>query len=117
MRGLRGVLLAGAGLTLAVAAAGLAVGGIRAVGAGVVGGVVALAAQAAAVTLLRPAMGARTPEFVRRWVLGMALRGASALLLVVLVVVLKDRLPALWMAAGYLVVLLPLLFMETRFLR
>jgi hypothetical protein len=32
-------------------------------------------------------------------------------------VVLKDRMPALWMAAGYLVVLLPLLFTETRFLR
>lgn len=117
MKGLRGVLLAGAGLALAVAAAGLAARGAPASVAVLIGGVVGVAAQAAAVALLRPAMGARTPEFVQRWVLGMVVRGGSAVVVAVLVVLLRERLPALWMAAGYLVVLLPLLFTETRFLR
>lgn len=117
MKGLSGVLLAGCGLALAVAAAGLAIGGGSAATAGLVGGVAAVAAQAAAVALLRPAMGARTPEFLRRWALGMAVRGVSAAVVVVLAVVLRGTLPALWLAAGYLVVLLPLLFTETRFLR
>ncbi len=78
---------------------------------------VALAAQLTAVALLRPAMGARTAAFMRRWVVGMAVRGGSVLVLAGLLVALRGWLPAGWMAAGYLGVLLPLLFVETRFLR
>ncbi len=77
----------------------------------------ALLAQLAAVGLLRPAVGARTPVFLRRWTAGMAVRGASLLLLAVLMVVTPRTLPALWLSIGYLGVLLPLLFVETRFLR
>jgi len=115
--GVRGVLAAGAGLLLAVAAAGLVAARAGAASAGLLGGGIALAAQVAAVALLRPAMGAKTPEFVGRWALGMAVRGAGAVAVVVLVALLRERLPALWLAAGFLVVLLPLLFTETRFLR
>ena len=78
MSGIRGVLAAGSGLLLAVAAAGLVAGRAGAAQAALLVGGVALAA---------------------------------------LLVMFRDRLPVLWMAAGYLGVLLPLLFVETRFLR
>ena len=117
MRGVRGVVWLGAALTAVAAGAGALLGGAFAALGGAVGGVVAVAAQAWAVALLRPAMGAKTPEFVRRWGLGMVVRSVGAGLVIVLAVVLRGRVPALWPAAGYLVVLLPLLFTETRFLR
>ena len=98
------------------AAAALARGGSAAV-ASACGSCLATAAQGTAVALLRPAMGAPAPAFMQRWAAGMAVRGASALVLVGLVVVARAALPALWMAIGYLGVLLPLLFVETRFLR
>ena len=47
----------------------------------------------------------------------MAVRGASFLVVALLLFLVKDRLPVIWMAAGYLVVLVPLLFVETRFLK
>ena len=91
--------------------------GAEAAVASVCGSWLALLAQLAAVGLLRPAMGAATPRFVRRWAAGMAVRGASVLVLAGLIVTLRGTLPGIWMAAGYLGVLLPLLFLETRFLR
>ena len=107
------------GLALAALIAGasaLARGGDAAVAAAC-GSLLALAAQVAAVALLRPAMGARTPEFVQRWAAGLAVRGASLLLLVALMLLARRMYPILWMAAGYLGVMLPLLFTETRFLK
>ena len=111
--------LAGSGVALAlgIAALALAAGGRGAAAAALSGAALAGLAQVVAVVLLRPAMGAPAPVFMQRWLSGMAVRGASALVLAALVVVLRDRLPVLWMAAGYLGVLLPLLFVETRFLR
>ena len=109
--------LAGAGLAAAVVVPALLWGGGEAAVAALVGAAIALAAQAGAVLLLRPAMRARTSVFMSRWALGMAVRGASFLALAVLLFALKDRLPVIWMAAGYIVVLVPLLFVETRFLR
>jgi len=111
--------LVGTALALAVAltgVAGAARGGSAAFSAGC-GAWLALLAQVAAVALLRPAMGARTPEFMRRWAAGMAARGTSLLMLVGLMVLLRAAFPVIWMAFGYLGVLLPLLFLETRFLR
>jgi len=107
------------GLALAALLAGVAAvarGGNAAVAAGC-GSLLALAAQVAAVALLRPAMGARTPEFVRRWAAGLGVRGASLVLLVALMLLARRTFPILWMAAGYLGVMLPLLFTETRFLK
>ncbi len=80
------------------------------------GGAVAAAAQVWAVSLLRPGMAAATPVFVRRWVSGIAIRGAAALLVVVLVLVTKAVLPPLWVVLGFFGVLLTLLYAETRFL-
>ena len=75
-----------------------------------IGGVVAVIAQLWAVALLRPKMRAPNPEFMARWLGGMGIR----LLGVGVVLVVSATLPAL---LGYLGVLLPLLFLETRFLR
>jgi len=109
--------LMGAALAAAVVVPGALWRGPEAAVAGLLGAAVALAAQAGAVALLRPGLAAGTPEFVSRWALGMAVRGASFLVVALLLIVLKDRLPVIWIAAGYLVVLMPLLFVETRFLR
>ncbi len=75
-----------------------------------IGGGVALVAQLWAVALLRPKMGAPTPEFMGRWLGGIAIRFVAALVLVLW----TASLPA---ALGFLGVLLPLLFLETRFLK
>jgi hypothetical protein len=75
-----------------------------------IGGSVAVLAQLSAVMLLRPKMRAPNPEFMARWLGGMAIRFLG----VGVVLIVSATLPAL---LGYLGVLLPLLFLETRFLR
>jgi len=75
-----------------------------------IGGGVALIAQLWAVALLRPKMRAPNPEFMARWLGGMGIR----LLGVGIVLIVSRTLPAL---LSYVGVLLPLLFLETRFLR
>ena len=96
------VAAVGAGL---VVVAGLLGGWPAALGGGV-----ALVAQLAAVAMLRPAMTAPQPQFMARWLGGMGIR----LLGVGVVLIVSRTAPAL---LGYLGVLLPLLFLETRFLR
>ncbi len=113
------VRLVGAGLVLAALLAAIA-GAARGSGAALAsscGSLPAVLAQFVAVALLRPVMGERTPVFLGRWVAGMAVRGASLVAVAVLLVLLRGTLPVLWMAIGYLGVLLPLLFVETRYLR
>ena len=100
-------------LGLGLIAAAVALGG-RPAG---IGGGVALVAQLWAVALLRPKMGAPTPEFMGRWLGGMAIRALSLGALIVWVVTHRAALPPLPAVMGYLGVLLPLLFLETRFLR
>ena len=97
-------LLAALGVGLVVVAALL--GGKPAA----IGGSVALVAQLWAVALLRPKMRAPNPEFMARWLGGMGIR----LLGVGIVLIVSRTVPAL---LGYVGVLLPLLFLETRFLR
>lgn len=109
--------LAGAALAAAVVLPALVWRGREAALAGLLGAGIALGAQAGAVALLRPVMRSGTTAFMSRWALGMAVRGASFLVVAVLLMMLKDRLPVIWMAAGYLVVLVPLLFVETSFLK
>jgi len=75
-----------------------------------IGGSVAVLAQLWAVTLLRPKMRAPNPEFMARWLGGLGIR----VLGIGVVLIVSATLPAL---LGYLGVLLPLLFLETRFLR
>ena len=81
------------------------------------GGAVALAAQLWAVRLLRPAMKAPTPQFMAKWLGGMATRALAALVVILVAVWRGDALPLLPAALGFLGVLLPLLFLENRFLR
>jgi len=97
-------ILAGLGIGLVVAATML--GGKPAA----IGGGVAVIAQLWAVGLLRPKMRAPSPEFMARWLGGMAIR----LLGVGVVLIVSRSVPAL---LAYVGVLLPLLFLETRFLR
>jgi hypothetical protein len=108
--------LIGGTAELVVAALALLNAGAVGLVAALVGGGIATAAQVTAVALLRPGMRARTPEFVRRWASGIAIRGASALLVVGLVFAAKAVLPPLWVVLGFLAVLLTLLYAETRFL-
>jgi hypothetical protein len=75
-----------------------------------IGGGIAVVAQLWAVALLQPKMRAPNPEFMARWLGGMGIR----LLGVGIVLIVSRTLPAL---LSYVGVLLPLLFLETRFLR
>ena len=104
-------LLVALGLVLIVVA--VALGG-RPAG---IGGGVALVAQVWAVALLRPKMGAPTPEFMGRWLGGMAIRFLALVALIVWSATHGTALPPLQAAGGFLGVLLPLLFLETRFLK
>jgi len=97
-------ILAGLGIGLVVAATML--GGKPAA----IGGAVAVIAQLWAVALLQPKMRAPNPEFMARWLGGMGIR----LLGVGVVLIVSRTVPAL---LSYVGVLLPLLFLETRFLR
>ena len=99
----------GAGLiAIAVALGGRAAG---------IGGGVGLAAQLWAVALLRPKMGAPTAEFMGRWLGGMGIRFLALGALVLWAATHRAVLPPLPAVLGYLGVLLPLLFLETRFLK
>ena len=75
-----------------------------------IGGGVAGVAQLWAVALLQPKMRAPNPEFMARWLGGMGIR----LLGLGTVLIVSRTVPAL---LSYVGVLLPLLFLETRFLR
>jgi hypothetical protein len=78
---------------------------------------VALVAQVWAVALLRPKMRAPNPEFMARWLGGMAIRFLALAALIVWSVTHHAEFPVLQTAGGFLGVLLPLLFLETRFLK
>ena len=109
MRVYAALLALGLGLvTIAVALGGRPAG---------IGGGVALIAQLWAVALLRPKMGAPTPEFMGRWLGGIAIRFVAVGALIVWAATHRASLPPLPAALGYLGVLLPLLFLETRFLK
>jgi hypothetical protein len=83
----------------------------------VIGGGVALAAQLTALALLRPAMDAPQSLFLARWFGGMGVRALSLGGLLAVSATHRAALPLLPAALGFLGVLLPLLFVETRFLK
>jgi hypothetical protein len=103
------LLLLGGVLVVAAASLGGQAAGI--------GGGVALAAQLWAVVLLRPSMHAPTPQFMGRWLGGMAIRVLALAALLVWSATHRGTLPLLPTSLGFLGVLLPLLFVETRFLK
>ena len=85
-------------------------------GAGIGGGV-AVMAQLGAVALLRPAMDAPQQVFMARWYAGMGVRALVLGGLLAVSATHRATLPLLETMLGYVVVLLPLLFLETRFLK
>ena len=101
---LLGVVLVGVAVALGGPAAG-------------VGGMVALVAQMGAVALLRPAMSGPQGPFFARWLGGMAIRALAIGALLAYAATHRARLEPLAASLGFLGVLLPLLFLETRFLR
>jgi hypothetical protein len=101
---------------LVVAALALALAGPLGLVAALVGGGIATSAQVTATAVLRPGMKAGTPEFVRRWASGIAIRGGAVVVMVVVLFATQAVLPPLWLALGFLAVLLTLLYTETRFL-
>ncbi|OLC06965.1 MAG: hypothetical protein AUH41_11405 [Gemmatimonadetes bacterium 13_1_40CM_66_11] len=102
MRTLGLLLVLGAGLVVGAAL----IGGKPAT----IGGGVAVIAQLWAVALLRPKMRAPNPEFMARWLGGIGIRFLG----VGIVLIVSRTVPSL---LSYVGVLLPLLFLETRFLR
>lgn len=105
--------------TLLLALGGALVGAAVWIGgwAAGIGGAVAVGAQLAAVALLRPAMAAPQPVFLGRWLSGMGIRALALGGLLAYAATHRSELPPLATALGYLGVLLPLLFVETRFLK
>ena len=85
--------------------------------AAAIGGATGVVAQVWAVALLRPKMGAPNPEFMARWLGGMGIRFLALGALVVWATTHRASLPLLPAVLGFLGVLLPLLFLETRFLK
>ena len=83
----------------------------------VIGGGVALAAQLAAVALLRPAMDAPQQVFMARWFGGMGIRALTLGGLLAVAATHRAALPLLATTLGFLGVLVPLLFLEIRFLK
>ncbi len=81
------------------------------------GGLVALIAQVVAVALLKPAMHAPQPVFFARWIGGMGIRALGLAVVLAAVLMRRDLFPPLATTLGFLGVLLPLLFLETKFLR
>ncbi len=80
-------------------------------------GMVAIAIQVVAVGLAKPVVTAPYAVFLTRWAAGMGLRIGGVVLFAVAVLVDAERFPPLPAAFGYLGVLIPLLFMETKFLK
>ena len=85
--------------------------------AALVGGAIAVVAQTWAVLLLRPKLRAPNPEFMARWLGGMAVRFLALVVLAGWTITHPASIPPVPALLSYLGVLLPLLFLETRFLR
>lgn len=105
------LVLTGLGVTLVVVVAGF--GGRAAA----IGGVVAVGAQLGAVALLRPVMNAPQPVFMARWLAGMGVRALALGGVLAIAATQRATLSPLPASLGFLGVLLPLLFLETRFLK
>ena len=82
-----------------------------------IGGAAALIAQLGAVALLRPAMAAPQQVFLARWLGGMGVRALALGSVLAFAATHRAALAPLPASLGCLGVLLPLLFLETRFLR
>jgi len=109
--------LGGIGLTAVVTAVLIAAWGREALLPGVAFGLLATAIQVVSAALVGPAAHGEFKLLIRRWAMGMGLRVAGIVIFGVAVWVRRDLFPPLPAAFGYLGVVVPLLFMETRFLK
>ncbi len=111
------VLWLGVPLTIAVTAILVLAYGNAAIIPGLAFGGLATAIQVAAVMAVQPVMKAPLREMMVRWGWGMGLRLLGVVLFAVAVLIRPDIFPPLPTAFGYVGVLIPLLFLETRLLR
>lgn len=107
----------GVGLTALTAAVAWVVWGPGAVFAAGSFGLLATGLQLVAVALVRPALGGSFAALVRRWGMGMGLRLLGVVLFAALVALERELFPPLPSALGYVGVVVPLLFLETRLLK
>ena len=107
----------GLGLTLLVTGLLYLGWGRSALLPGVVFGLTASAIQAISVALVRPVYTGETVRLLKRWGLGMLLRGLGVALVAIAVTIDSAVFPPLPTAFGFLGVLVPLLFMEVRLVR
>jgi hypothetical protein len=110
--------LGGVALTALVTAVLVLAWGRAALVPGVTFGLLATAIQVVSAALVGPV--AKEGEFkllIRRWAIGMGLRVAGIAAFGAAVWIRRDLFPPLPTAFGYLGVVVPLLFMETRFLK
>jgi len=107
----------GAGLTLIVLVGMTLVWGERAGVAGAVFGALATVLQTIAVLAMKPAIGAHHTTMFKRYGAGLALRMLGVVAIPVAVLSAREWFPPLAAAFGYLGVMVPLLFYETRLFR
>jgi hypothetical protein len=107
------------GLLLGAAISGAAYrfSGTRAAVAAAVFAGVALVIQLSALALIKPVKTAPVQRFLARWGAGMGLRLLGVVLIAVAAGLDPAHFPAVPTAAGFLGVLLPLLFFEVRLIR
>jgi hypothetical protein len=77
----------------------------------------ALAIQLAALRMMQPVRGAPFQRFLARWGIGMGLRLLGVVMIAIAGGLDRAHFPAIPTAAGFLGVLIPLLFVEVRLLR
>jgi hypothetical protein len=104
-------------LTLVVTAILSGIFGSVAVLPGILSGLLATMLQAFAVRALQRGIAGSHTDFTRGFVVGTALRFAGIVLVLVAVLVDRERFAPLPTAFGYLGVVVPLLFLEVRFVR
>lgn len=92
---------------------GVAQGQAAAVAAGAFGGL-GTALQTAAVAVMRPALSGEPSRLFRRFGAGMGLRLLGVIAIPVAVLIDREQFAPLPAAFGYLGVIVPLLFFETR---
>jgi hypothetical protein len=109
--------LGGIVLTALVTAVLILAWGREALVPGVAFGLLATAIQVVSAALVGPAAQGEFKLLIRRWAMGMGLRVAGIAVFGLAVWVRRDLFPPLPTAFGYLGVVVPLLFMETRFLK
>ena len=107
----------GAALTAVVTGVLVLSWGQEALLPGLVFGLIATAIQLIAVALVRPVWAGETVPLLKRWGIGMLLRGLGVALVAVAVTVDRALFPPLPTALAFLGVLVPLLFMEVRLVR